>query len=180
VQCESAEPHRFQNCLASSAACEATSESCRVADEVIEQASGCPLASSWRPLSCPGLGIVTGCARPCGAFRIWRMQCPSSSMPPHGRCLAALSRILPSISRLRERNCLPFTLNGLDVTTGAASNYSMGQSYSSGRCEHCRSVMVLIDSKGPRALRCLECDQIDPMELPSITAWLVGELRPPK
>jgi hypothetical protein len=66
------------------------------------------------------------------------------------------------------------------VTTGAASNYSMGQSYSSGRCEHCGGVMVLVDSKGPRALRCLECDQIDPMELPSITAWFVGELRPPK
>jgi hypothetical protein len=59
----------------------------------------------------------------------------------------------------------------------------MGQSYSSERCEHCGGLMVLVmpvDGKGPGALRCLECDQIDPLELPSITAWLVGELRPPK
>jgi len=36
-----------------------------------------------------GLGIVTGRAQPCGAFRIRQMQCPSSSAPPHGRCFAA-------------------------------------------------------------------------------------------
>jgi len=71
----------------------------------------------------------------------------------------------------------------MDVTTGAASNCSMGEFDSSGRCEHCGGMMVLVmpvDGKGPGALRCLECDQIDPLELPSITAWLVGELRPPK
>jgi hypothetical protein len=62
--------------------------------------------------------------------------------------------------------------------TGAASNYSMGQSYPPGRCEHCGGLMVLVmpvDSKGPAALRCLECDRIDPLQLPSIAAWLVGE-----
>jgi hypothetical protein len=69
------------------------------------------------------------------------------------------------------------------AATGAASNCSMGESNSSGRCEHCGGMMVLampVDGKGPGALRCLDCDQIDPLELPSITAWLVGELRPPK
>jgi hypothetical protein len=43
--------------------------------------------------------------------------------------------------------------------------------------------MVLVmapDGKGPRTLRCLECDQIDPLNLPWTTAWLVGQLRPPK
>jgi hypothetical protein len=92
-------------------------------------------------------------------------------------------RISPSILRLRERNSFPFTQNGMDVTTGAASNYSMGQSYSSGRCEHCGGLMVLVlpvDGKGPGAFRCLECDQIDPLKLPLIAAWLVSELRPPK
>jgi hypothetical protein len=71
----------------------------------------------------------------------------------------------------------------MDVTTGAASNSIMGQSYSYGRCEHCGGLMVLVmpvDRKGPGALRCLECDQIDPLELPLIRGWLVGELRPPK
>jgi hypothetical protein len=88
-----------------------------------------------------------------------------------------------SISRLRERNCLSFTLNGLDVTIGAASNYRMGQTYRSGRCEHCGGLMVLVvpvDGSGPGALRCLECDQIDPLQLQWTTAWLAGELRPPK
>jgi hypothetical protein len=42
-------------------------------------------------------------------------------------------------------------------------------------------VLVLpVDGKGPGAFRCLECDQIDPLKLPSIAAWLAGELRPPR
>jgi hypothetical protein len=44
-------------------------------------------------------------------------------------------------------------------------------------------LMVLVtpaDGKGLGALRCWECDRIDPMQLPSTAAWLVGELRPPK
>jgi hypothetical protein len=86
---------------------------------------------------------------------------------------------------LRARNHSPFTQNGLDVATGTAPNCSMGQikSFPSGRCERCGGVMVLVipvDSKAPGALRCLECDRIDPLQLPSITAWLAGELRPPK
>jgi hypothetical protein len=59
----------------------------------------------------------------------------------------------------------------------------MGQALPSERCERCGAYMVLVmpvNGKGPRALRCLECDRIDPLELPSIMAWLGGELRPPK
>jgi hypothetical protein len=42
-------------------------------------------------------------------------------------------------------------------------------------------VLVMpIDGKGLGALRCLECDRNDPLQLPSVTAWPVGELRPPK
>ena len=89
----------------------------------------------------------------------------------------------PTFHDCGKTNCVPFTLNGLDVTTGAASNCSMGQFYSSERCKHCGGLMVLVmpvDGSGPGALRCWECDRIDPLELPAITAWLVGELRPPK
>jgi hypothetical protein len=59
----------------------------------------------------------------------------------------------------------------------------MGQSNPPERCERCGGLMVLVmpaDGKAPGALRCLECDQVDPLQLPSITAWLDGELRPPK
>ncbi len=39
-------------------------------------------------------------------------------------------------------------------------------------------VLVMpVDGKGPGALRCWECDRVDPMQLPSTTAWLVDELR---
>jgi hypothetical protein len=59
----------------------------------------------------------------------------------------------------------------------------MGQPYSPERCEHCGALTVFVmaeDGKGPGALRCWECDQIDPLPLPWTTAWLVGELRAPK
>jgi hypothetical protein len=91
----------------------------------------------------------------------------------------------PSISRLREGNCSPFTQNGLDDPASAAPNCGMGQSNPPGRCEHCGGLMVMVlvmppDGKASRELRCLQCDRIDPLELPSIAAWLDGELRPPK
>jgi len=59
----------------------------------------------------------------------------------------------------------------------------MGRFYSSQRCEHCGALMVLVmpvDGKGPAALRCWECDRIDPLQLPWAAAWFAGELRPPK
>ena len=78
---------------------------------------------------------------------------------------------------------MPFTQNGLDDAIGEAPNCSMGQPYPPGRCERCGGLMVLVmppDGKAPREFRCLKCDLIDPLELPSIAAWLDGELRPPK
>src|SRR3981189_3562344 len=125
---------------------------------------------SWGPLTINGNGKLDHKVRQASRLVQMLRRTGDASRPP--------SRISPSISRLRE-----LTLNGLDVMTGAASNYSMGQSYPPGRCEHCGGLMVLVmpvDGKQPAALRCLECDRIDPLQLPSIAAWLVGELRPPK
>jgi hypothetical protein len=71
----------------------------------------------------------------------------------------------------------------MDVAGGSASNWNMGQSNSYARCEHCDGLMVLVppvNGKGPGAFRCLKCDQIDPLKLPSIAAWLAGELRAPR
>jgi hypothetical protein len=59
-----------------------------------------------------------------------------------GRCLAP--PLSSCGSRLRERNRLSVTLNGLDLTTGAAPDYSIGQAYRSGRCERCGGLMVLV------------------------------------
>ena len=100
-----------------------------------------------------------------------------------GDCLAAPVSHIAEHFTIVGRNCLPFTLKGLDAMTVVVSNCSMGQSYPSGRCEHCGGLMVLVMpvyGKGPGALRCLECDRIDPLALPSIAVWLVGELRPPR
>jgi hypothetical protein len=79
-----------------------------------------------------------------------------------------------------RNNCLLLTLNGLDVTIGAASYCSMGQFFPSGRCEHCSGLVVPVDGKCPGAIRCLECDPVDPLRLPWTAAWLASELRPPK
>ena len=130
---------------------------------------------SWGPLTINGNGKLDHKVRQ--ASRLVQM------LRRTGDASRTLSRISPGISRLREPKRLPFTLNGLDVMTGTASNYGMGQSYPPGRCQHCGGLMVLVmpvDVKGPAALRCLECDRIDPLQLPSIAAWLVGELRPLK
>jgi hypothetical protein len=100
-----------------------------------------------------------------------------TAAPPHGRLSSRIDHTIEG------RNSVPLTKNGMDVAIGLASNYNMGQSNSSARCEHCGGFMVLVlpvDGKGPGVVRCLECDQIDPLKLPSIAAWLVGELRPPR
>jgi hypothetical protein len=105
-----------------------------------------------------------------------------------GGCLARRCRAYGRPDCTKElptahANGPPLTLTGLDVTTGAASYCSMGQFFPSGRCEHCGGLMVLvmpIDGKGPAAIRCLECDRVDPLQLPWTAAWLASELRPPK
>jgi hypothetical protein len=52
------------------------------------------------------------------------------------------------------------------------------------RCGHCGKPMVQTalpgDEHDLRALRCVDCDQIDPLKLPANKAWTEGELRPPR
>src|ERR1700730_5501843 len=118
-----------------------------------------------------GLGIVTGAARgPLVPSNLAGALVPRAARRSTGDASRGL-RISPSISRLRERNSFPFTKNGMDLAGGAESNCNMGQSNASGRCEHCDGLIVLVlpvDGKGLGAFRCLECDQIDPLKLPSI------------
>jgi hypothetical protein len=48
-------------------------------------------------------------------------------------------------------------------------------------CPKCNRPMTSAlppSGKGPRVLRCLECDGIDPMQSPDILGW-VESLRPP-
>jgi hypothetical protein len=59
----------------------------------------------------------------------------------------------------------------------------MGQAYPKERCEQCGSLKVLVlpaDGKGPRALRCVACDKLDPIKLRANVGWIEGELRPPR
>jgi hypothetical protein len=39
---------------------------------------------------------------------------------------------------------------------------------------------LTFERKGPRVLRSVKCDEIDPLKLPAILGWIEGELRPPK
>jgi hypothetical protein len=41
------------------------------------------------------------------------------------------------------------------------------------RCPQCGSLMRL-------ALRCEQCDRLDPLKADEVIGWLKGELRPPK
>jgi hypothetical protein len=62
-------------------------------------------------------------------------------------------------------------------------NKGVRQAHSSKRCEYCHRQKVLlipVDGGGARELRCIQCDEIDPLKLPSNTGWIDGELRPPK
>lgn len=89
---------------------------------------------------------------------------------------SAMPDSVPSIGRnLRERERISslLTQDGMDGRTGVAPICPMGQALPSERCEHCGVLMVLVapvDGNGPRVLRCLERDEIDPLELPSTTA----------
>ena len=96
-----------------------------------------------------------------------------------------LPRISPSISRLREPKRFAFTAHakwiGRYDRRGVKLQHGSVLSTRAMRARGGLMVLVVpVDVKEPAALRCLECDRIDPLQLPSIAARLVGELRPPK
>jgi hypothetical protein len=166
--------------------CEVTSRTavCAIATDVSTTASNAIVVINFRMMGLPSgpparsIMVRESSFTRCGKPRIL-LRCSSARAVPRGLSCAYRS----AFHDCGKEIALSFTLNGLDVTIGAASNYRMGQTYRSGRCEHCGGLMVLVvpvDGSGPGALRCLECDQIDPLQLQWTTAWLAGELRPPK
>jgi hypothetical protein len=51
------------------------------------------------------------------------------------------------------------------------------------KCPQCGSLMRLAlapGGRGPRSLRCEQCDRLDPLKADEVIGWLKGELRPPK
>jgi hypothetical protein len=75
----------------------------------------------------------------------------------------------------------------------AAPKYLMGEDHNMGedqnmghdhkRCRRCGTAMLLevtFDRKEPQVLRCVKCDDVDPLKLPAMLGWIAGELRPPK
>jgi hypothetical protein len=59
----------------------------------------------------------------------------------------------------------------------------MEQTYKTKRCRQCGSLMGLRlapGGKGPRSLRCEQCERPDPLKAGEIAGWLKGELQPPK
>jgi hypothetical protein len=59
----------------------------------------------------------------------------------------------------------------------------MDQGYLAKRCERCSRLMTLVppaDGKGPWSLRCANCHDVDPLNVPAIAGWIDGELLPPK
>jgi phage FluMu protein Com len=51
------------------------------------------------------------------------------------------------------------------------------------RCPQCGSLMSFAlapGGHGPRSLRCLKCERLDPLVDSEVEGWLKGELQPPK
>jgi phage FluMu protein Com len=51
------------------------------------------------------------------------------------------------------------------------------------KCPQCGSLVRLAlapGDRGPRSLRCEQCDRLDPLKADEVIGWLKGELRPPK
>jgi hypothetical protein len=49
-------------------------------------------------------------------------------------------------------------------------------------CPDCGAFLILalpLGGKGPRKLRCLDCDRPDPLKSEYVAGWLEGELQPP-
>jgi hypothetical protein len=42
------------------------------------------------------------------------------------------------------------------------------------------SLKLAPGGKGPRSLRCEQCEALDPLKADEVAGWLKGELRPPK
>jgi len=58
----------------------------------------------------------------------------------------------------------------------------MEQTHEAIRCPQCGSLMRLAlapGGKGPRSLRCEQCDRPDPLKAGEVVGWFKGELRPP-
>jgi hypothetical protein len=48
-------------------------------------------------------------------------------------------------------------------------------------CPECRKAMHFIVLKsGRRTFQCVRCDDVDPMRLSDVHAWMKGELQPPR
>jgi hypothetical protein len=59
----------------------------------------------------------------------------------------------------------------------------MGQLDQTKPCPLCGSTMVLAippRGKGPRTLKCFECDRPDPLKSDKAIGWLQGDLKPPQ
>jgi hypothetical protein len=58
----------------------------------------------------------------------------------------------------------------------------MGENQGSDGFKCCGAVMALeltFERKGTRVLRCVKCDETDPLKIPANMRWIDGELRPP-
>jgi predicted RNA-binding Zn-ribbon protein involved in translation (DUF1610 family) len=71
----------------------------------------------------------------------------------------------------------------MDIPISEFQNSRMEQTHKAIRCPQCGSLMSLRlapGDKGPRSLRCEQCEGLDPLKADKVVGWLKGELRPPK
>jgi len=71
----------------------------------------------------------------------------------------------------------------MDFRLSGFQNTVMEQAHKAIRCPQCGSPKGLAlgpGGKGPRSLRCLQCEGLDPRKARDIVGWFKGELQPPK
>jgi hypothetical protein len=70
----------------------------------------------------------------------------------------------------------------IDEFPDRPQNYRMGQAQRPA-CPECGAFLILAlppGGKGPRTLRCMDCEQPDPFKTDRAKGWLKSELQPPK
>jgi hypothetical protein len=71
----------------------------------------------------------------------------------------------------------------MDIAFSGSQIGAMEQPHKAIRCPQCGSLMSLASApggKGPRSMRCLQCEGLDPLKASEVGGWLKGELQPPK
>jgi hypothetical protein len=129
--------------------------------------------SANRAVTSQGLGIGAGAS-----------YCRSRVLISRAAGLCRLITVALRCTRPGSKEFYPEALIfGMDIALGRCPKIGvMVRMDKTIRCPQCGSLMRLAlapGDKGPRSLRCEQCERPDPFTAGEVSGWLKGELRPP-